>query len=232
MGMKLLLGAIAEHRGRSGGVKHDRQNRGSQPALRGRAGFTLIELLLVITIVAVLLGLLLPALPAIRDSARRAACSSNLAGVGQSLALYYQQSKDVFPEARYMPPPWLSGSPFVGFPTAMAQVMDERSPGYRCPGDRWIARTTLTDENGERESGVSYTYVTALSGVRVENSFFVQRLKMNVSQVGVMYDFDNGTYETQDGRQVRAESFHRTRAVLFADGHVDKFDVTERVEQR
>lgn len=199
-------------------------------------GFTLIELLLVIAIVAVLLGLLLPALPAIRDSARRANCSSNLSGVGQSLAIYFQTSKDVFPEARYMPRPWLSSSPFAGLPTAMKQVFDETSPGWRCPGDRYVATTTFEDESGiVRESGVSYTYVTALSGERLENTFFVKRLLMNTSQVPVLYDFDNSPndgYETQDGRKVRVPAFHRTRAVLFADGHVDKFDVPENPEQR
>lgn len=199
-------------------------------------GFTLIELLLVITIVAILLGLLLPALPAIRDSARRAACSSNLAGVGQAMTIYFQQSKDTFPNARYMPPPWLSGSPFVGLPEAMKQVFEDTSPAWRCPGDRWVAPTTYEDATGTtRESGVSYTYVTPLSGQRLENTFFVKRLLMTASQVAVLYDFDNSPaegYETQDGRKVVVPPFHRSRAVLFADGHVDKFDVTERVEQQ
>jgi prepilin-type N-terminal cleavage/methylation domain-containing protein/prepilin-type processing-associated H-X9-DG protein len=211
-------------------------DRPGGPGRRRPGGFTLIELLLVITIITILIGLMLPVLPAIRDSARRVACSSNLQGIGQGITLYFQESRDTFPAARYMPPPWLSGSPHKGFPEVMKRHFDEDSPGYRCPGDRWIAETTLTLADGTtRASGVSYTYMTALSGQRLERTFFVDRLKLNASQVPVMYDFDNSPpqgYETQDGRMVYAPFFHRTRAVLFADGHVDKFDVTERTQQQ
>lgn len=195
-----------------------------------RRAFSLIELLVVISIIAVLLAILLPALPRVMDAGRRSACSANLRGVGQAIELYKGDFKEIMPVGTYMPRPWLNflnpdGSWPVSLNQALNQYFEIESKAWECPGDKSVYRVTYTDEAGREQLGrSSYMYISALGGQKIEDSFFYKFLNLQPVRIPVANDFDGNTYETQDGRLVPVDFFHDTRNLLFGDGHVGKYD--------
>src|SRR5262245_1430811 len=75
-----------------------------------KRGFTLVELLVVIAIIGVLVGLLLPAVQAARESSRRSQCSQNLHQLGVGM-MNFEGVKHNLPPGEWKP---------VGVPTKAA----------------------------------------------------------------------------------------------------------------
>ncbi len=100
-----------------------------------RCAFTVVELLVVIAILGVLVALLLPAIQAARESARRAQCASNLRQVGIALHAYHERH-------RVLP---------AGYLTKVDAEFDDLGPGWG-----WAAMLLDDLELGTLKPGLNF----------------------------------------------------------------------------
>jgi len=125
-----------------------RSNHPSARSVRGKCGFTLIELLVVIAVIAILAGLLLPALAKSKLKAHAIICLNNGKQMMLAWKLYVEDNQDKVPSAWSGPGEWITG--YLDFDTSNTSNWDverdiKKSPLWpycgnsvgiwRCPGD-------------------------------------------------------------------------------------------------
>ena len=143
--------------------RHQRPSSQPRPS-KPRQGFTLVELLVVIAIIGVLVALLLPAVQAAREAARRMSCKNNLKQIGLATQLY-QDSKNQLPPARvkidtasishhegallFLLPYLEAGNQFVQYDPTLgtdhpdnAKVVETLIPAYLCPSMAYAREPT------------------------------------------------------------------------------------------
>ena len=94
--------------------------------------FTILELLIVISIIAILAALLLPALNAAREKARQISCTGNMKQLGAAALMYINDSDDCCPSRYYAreTAPYISASLNL---TANVEVLQKGAAAYICP---------------------------------------------------------------------------------------------------
>lgn len=174
------------------------------PGVRGERritrGFTLVELLVVIAVIAILAGLLLPALGRAKESGRSTACLSNLHQIGIALQLYVSDSQNKLPTMF----DWATNSAANtnGPPINVVLAAQSGSSNiFRCPSD---------NQNLFPLTGSSYSWNSLLNGEDADN---LHAMGMNFANHEIPLVYDKANFHQTLG-SARAVNY------LYADQHI------------
>lgn len=80
-----------------------RRSASNRSTLRASRAFTLVDVVVSMGVIAVLIGLLIPSIGSVAETARRVACQSNVRQIGLGLVMYADQNQGYLPTSLYLP---------------------------------------------------------------------------------------------------------------------------------
>ena len=208
---------------------------GSRPHCGRRLAFTLLELLVVISIIALMLAMLMPALGKARESARNALCLGSLQQIQQLTEIYAQENRGRLPEFFYQQPTGNSGNFVIhlkdksGAATGWSNYLDDM---LICPSDPEPAVLWFKNKGGAPiERSLSYGFNLDLVLRAEQTGLRYDTIRKPTLQT-VFYDgfgagkFQGAFHSTTDYVKRTAEFRHNNWANAgFADGHAESLQV-------
>ncbi len=188
------------------------------PENRNKA-FTLIELLVVISIIAVIIAILLPALSSARDAATRVICLSNVRQAGAATMLYTEDNEAYYPPGNYFNYPFAApvAAPNEYFGNLVIDYAGKIAETFYCPfkpyelpasnqffvggTDYWTGYYYFG--NYSRDATAPLATTRALDGVPYpETTYDVDRTKIFqdwTDSLGINHDAPNSFYTDGSG---------------------------------